>query len=564
MANYDGKLITAKSLAQTLGVVKHAIEAVDSKAIAAIPKVINAVEQDVPVFKADGSLVDSGVKVADIQKKITAPTAGNFVGVDASGFVKDSGFKAADFQKIDALLSSLSGITNSQGILALNGSDSAIARQILDSDIDASQALYFAMKAFINKNGSILIGKDSSIINADTGKVILKDNGSAIVVGEGSESVIIKATITDGKPQVFANTADPTSRFTTKGEMDAYISDALIKDSDYKGIVTYFANEPTIAGAKSLIEAMDAAKFPVGIVPTALVFGDATKEVFRGQYAGGAWAWTAETFHAGDWVYFAHVISATHPLQDAGRAVWKEDNTNKAFELMYDQTQIPDGIWLTIGSDAKLTIATKTIKGGTVIVPKAFGAWNLMVDENTTILDALNAKVQKFSITTVEPSATSLDDEVPSAKTLFAILGGRSSLNTDTKDNHIAAINEVNSKGKTNAAAIAALQTGKLSKLPAIETANLDNLVTVADKDGNVKDSGIKVTRIAELETNKINKIATPAVGAIPTIAADGSLVSSATSLEKVNLVIAESVRVQDVITDTDIAQLITDVFGAN
>ena len=562
MGNYDGKIVTAKSLSQALGVVKHAIDVVDVKASAAIPKVINAAETDVPVFKADGSLSDSGVKIADIQKKIVAPTAGNFVGVDAAGFVKDSGKRAADFQPVDGLLTSLSGITNAQGIIAINGAESAIARQILDGDINPAEALYFALKAFINKNGSILMGKEAALINADTGKQILKDNGSAVVLGDGSESVIIKASLVDSKPQVFANSADPTLRFTTKGEMDAYIAEQLIKDSDYKGIVTYFTNEPTITDAKALIETMDASKFPVGIIPTALAFGDATKEVFRGQYTGGAWAWTSEVFHAGDWVYFAHVISAIHPLQDAGRAVWKEDATTKAFELMYDQTQIPDGIWLTIGSDAKLTIATKTIKGGTVVVPKAFGAWNLMVDENTTILDALNAKFQKFSITTVEPSSASLDDEVPSAKTMYGVFGVRSNLNTDAKDNHVAAINEVNNKTKTNAAAIAALQTGKLDKLPGIETVSIDNFITVADEVGNVKDSGVKVSRIAELEASKISKIGTPTAGAVPTIDANGALVNSNTSLSSVDLVIAEAVRVQDVITDADIAQLITDVFG--
>ena len=50
MANYDGKIVTAKSLSQALGVVKHAIDVVDVKATAAIPKVINAAETDVPVF----------------------------------------------------------------------------------------------------------------------------------------------------------------------------------------------------------------------------------------------------------------------------------------------------------------------------------------------------------------------------------------------------------------------------------------------------------------------------------------------------------------------------------
>jgi stage V sporulation protein SpoVS len=185
MSGYDSKLITAKAQAQVLAVVKHAIDQVDVKATAAVPKVTTAVEQNVPVFVAGGAVADSGVKMVDIQKKISPAVAGNFVATDTNGFVKDSGKKPGDFQPIDALLTSISAIAGTQGIFALNGLDIAEVRKIVDADIASNEAIFYAMKAFINKNGSIVVAKDQAIINGDTGKQILKDNGSAVVLGDG-------------------------------------------------------------------------------------------------------------------------------------------------------------------------------------------------------------------------------------------------------------------------------------------------------------------------------------------------------------------------------------------
>lgn len=562
MSNYDAKLITAKAQKEVLAVVKHAIDTVDTKATAAIPKVANAVEQDVPVLTPEGALVDSGLKVGDIQRKISPSVNGNLVTTDENGYIKNSGFKPGDFQKLDPILTSLAAIVNSEGILALNGTDSVEGRKLLDTDINVTEALYFALRAFINKNGSLILPKDMAILNQETGKVILKDNGSAVVVGDGVESVILKATVVDGKPQIFAGLAEPTTRLVSKAEMDVYVLDRITKHSDYKGIVTYIATEPTIAAAKASIEKLDASKFATGVLTTALTFGDTGKEIFRGEYTGGAWTWKAETFNTGDWIYFAHVISAAHPLQDAGRAVWKEDEVNKTFELMYDMTQVPDGIWLDVDADGKLTIVGSTIKNGTVKVPKAFGSWNLKVDDNTTIQDALDAKIAKLNILTTEPTVAATDQQIVSAKAFFNILGSKDNLNTDVKDNHVVAINEVNNKTKTNTLGIVDVQNKKLDKLVDMETVNIGNIITVKDKAGNIQDSGIKVSRISDLENTKITKVATPNVGAIPTLTATGAIANSNTKLEDVDKVIGEAVRVQDVITDADITQLIKDVFG--
>lgn len=563
MSNYDAKLITAKAQAQVLAVVKHAIDTVDTKASAAIPKLLLAVENDVPVLKADGSLVDSGLKVGDIQRKISPSVDGNIVTTDANGFVKNSGFKPSDFQKLDAMLTSLAAIANSEGLLALNGTESVIARKILDGDISATEGLFFALKAFINKNGSIVMPQGMAILNGTTGKVILNDNGSAVVVGDGVESVILKADLVGGVPQIFAGSVDPLTRIPTKAEMDAYVSDRLTQDSDYKGIFTYYASESTIVAAKALIEALDASKFVVGTITTALIFGDTGKEILKGTYVGTAWTWTDDTpFYTGDWIYFAHIINAAHPLQDAGRAVFKEDATSKAFETMLDMTQIPDGIWLTVGGDGRLTVTGSTIKGGTVNVPKAFGAWNLKVDDNTTIQDALDAKINKLSILTTEPTVNSTDSQVVSAKAIFTTLGAKGDLNTDVKDNHVVAINEINNKGKANANDILDLKNLKLDKLVDMETVNIGNITMVKDKAGNIQDSGVKVARISELEATKITKVAAPTVGAITTLDAAGALVNGQTLLVEVDQVIAEAVRVQDIITDADIAQLIKDIFG--
>lgn len=563
MASYDSKLITAKAQAEVLTVVKNAIDTVDAKATAAIPKVTTAVVSNVPAFNDEGALVDSGIKSTDIQLKISPTVNGNFVSSDENGFVTNSGYKPADFQKTDELLNSISAITNSEGIIALNGQDSAEARKILDSDVNSNEALYNAVRAFTNKNGSIVMPKNMGLINGETNKDIIVHNGSAILVGSESESVILKASSVDGKPQVYASTVEPDARIMTKGEIASYVTDRLTKNSDYRGIVTYIAVEPSVATAKGLIEALDASKFNLSTPPTALVFGDTEKEIHKGSFNGTNWTWQPITFGNGDWVYFAHIVSAAHPLMDAGRAVFKDTDDVTAFEILIDMTMVPDEVFLSVGADQKLTIARSSIKGGTVEAPTAFGAWNLKVDEKTTIQDALDDKITKLNILTNEPTSAATDDQLVSAKVFFNVFGSKDNLNTDSKDNHVAAINEVNTKSKNNTAEITALQASKLNKLQDVETVSLGNIITIKDKDGNIQDSGIQVAKITDLEANKITKVADATVGAIPTLAANGSLVNSSTKLDDVDKVIAEAVRVQDIITDADIAQLITDVFGA-
>lgn len=563
MASYDQKIITAKAHKESLTVVKSAIDAVDVKATAAIPKVTTAVTANVPAFNDEGALVDSGIKSTDIQLKISPTVNGNFVSSDENGFVTNSGFKPADFQKTDELLNSISAITNSEGIIALNGQDSAEARKILDADINSNEALYNAVRAFSNKDGSVIVPKNAAIINGETDSEILKHNGSAILLGADAESIILKASTIDGKPQVYTNTVEPDTRLMTKGEIANYVTDRLTKNSDYLGIVTYMAVEHDVATAKSLIEALDTSKFTLSTPPTALVFGDTEKEIYKGNFNGTNWTWQQTTFGNGDWVYFAHIVNNAHPLQDAGRAVFKNTDESTMFELLFDMTLVPDEVFLTVGPDQKTTIARSSIKNGTVEAPTAFGAWNLKVDENTTIQDALDSKISKLIILTAEPTSAATDDQIVSAKALHTVLGEKNNLTTDTKDNHIAAINEVNTKAKNNTLDITGLQTSKLDKLVDIETVSIGNITTVKDRDGNIQDSGIKVSKITDLEANKISKVTDATVGAIPTLAANGSIVNSNTKLDDVDKVIAEAVRVQDVITDADIAQLITDVFGA-
>lgn len=561
--SYDAKLITAKAQKEVLAVVKNAIEAVNVKATAGVPKVVGAVENNVPVFTPDGSIQDSGIKAADIQKKIGPAVDGNFVSTDGNGFVYDSGLSPDDFQPWDPLLNSLAAIANSDGVLVLNGTESAEARKIIDSDIKATEALYFALKAFLAKNGSIALPKDKALLDTDSGKEMLKYNGSAILLGTGADSVILQATIVDGKAQIYAGLVDPAARLTTKGEMDKYVSERLIENSDYLGMFTYLATEANIADAKAKIEALDPAQFKPGIPPTAIAYGDTTKEIFRGAFSGINWTWNPMVFTNGDNIYFSHIVHSLFPNKDAGRAIFKDIPNEKALEITFDQVLTPDGIWVTVGSDARLTIKKATIKAGTVESPSAFGAWNLKVDENTTIQDALDSKITRLNIIISEPTAAATDDQVVSAKALHNVLGLRSNLTTEVKDNHVVAINEVNAKTKANEGEIADLQEDKLDKLPDIETVDLDNFVTIKDKAGNVQNSGVKVTRIAELEASKISKITNPAVGTVPTITVDGYLAGSSIKLDDIDKLMGEAIRVQDIITDADIAQMIADVFGS-
>lgn len=373
------------------------------------------------------------------------------------------------------LLTSLSGITETSGILTLSASKTVVARPLADTDVASGSALEYAVDAFGGKDGSIKVPAGKGVVDANSGENIVNNSASGVVIGVDNSTAYI-------------GSVDDANALMKKSEITELIEDMVTESSDYRSTHELFSIGATVAGVKTLIEGATLNNTTPGI--TAIVHGeDEPLDVYVGTYNGTAWAWElldpAPT--NGNWFYFVEQITDdnydTTAVRHAGRAIFtKNAGPDGCFDVIPEKNMQPDDVAITLDTSGRLTIKTTSIttEAGTVTVPASFNAATLAYDATHTIKEKIDGlKLDGDTVMVADPAGEE-GDEIT-------------------------------------------LQTA------------LDEINETLD--------------------GKINVIASPTVGAVPSIDADGMLANS-------SVLLADVLTTANIITAEEMAELITDVFG--
>jgi len=415
----------------------------------------------------------------------------------------------ATYQPLDQILTTLSAISSSDGVLVLNGVESAIARKLDIGDVKLESPLQAANTAFEGNDGTITLVTGKQIKDGDSGKNIATINGS-LTFGDTTYNVLFNTQPTvDGKAGLYATTIDEDNRIVVKSELITLIDDAITADSDYQGTFNFFAQENTTADAENKISSLTNLSTRIG--DTAIIFGFDTREVLKGtctsvSSAGSTWDFqpVQPSPDNGDWVYFLDYINDQYPEKQTGRAIYKDDHINlPVFDV------VPDTI---------------------------------------------------IQLEHYEPDATSTTDHGTDSKVLYTILGIRSDLITIDKTNHVAAINEVKNQ-VNNADTTTATNYTILDDRITAEVATLNATIDTvkADLQANIDAEN---SRAVAAETILTNDLATEVQNRQD---ADNALQNQITSNDTdINTLISRVSAIEESLTPltvSEVDQFITDLY---
>ncbi|GBR75781.1 hypothetical protein NO2_0417 [Candidatus Termititenax persephonae] len=195
------------------------------------------------------------------------------------------------------------------------------------------------------------------------------------------------------------------------------------------------------------------------------------------------------TAEKGDYYVIADMDVKSPDVQKQGRAWYNPDESTTDWQKIVDLVQAPDDETIVLNEDSQLAISED-------------------------LVDLIDGAVQGSQIDTSEPTASSTDNQLTSAKRLWEMFGAALSTLTTTAKTVVGAINE--------------LVSGKADKVTSATSGNFAGL----DSNGNLSDSGKKTADFATASQgtkadNALQPVTNPTAGNFASLTSGGAVQDS-------------------------------------